>query len=354
MIVELFDTFGRAIIFKQWRNPLRQYLLKAGYDEVPYGLFGILFIGILVLTALLFLGLLVPVLAAPEFDNPLVRSAASLFFFIIVPFALISLVMLGVYFVLNLRIYKRVKEMEQMLPEYLQLVVTNLKSGMNFEQSLWSAARPEFGILSREIALVSKKVITGNDTGEAIEEFVERYDSPTLRRNFNLIISEIQSGGEIVHVIERVIHSLKKTKDLKDELSASVLNYMIFIAVIVIVLAPVLFALANVLLGVVISFAGLIGKNVGTAGNAIGAGGAIVEKMTGLEKNGPAIQATFLRFCYWALGLIAFFASLIVATIEKGDFRGGIKYVPLFTVTSLLLFQIFLFILAKVFGGIVG
>jgi pilus assembly protein TadC len=348
---EKLDLFGRALIFKKWREPTKEYLLKAGIDDVPYHLFGMLFIGVLVFTSLLYLGILVP---AIQKYSPITQSLTTLLFYLVVAFALIAIIILTIYFWLNIRIYRRVNEMEQALPDYLQLVVTNLKSGMNFEQSLWSAARPEFGVLSKEIALVSKRVMTGNDTGEALMEFVDRYESPTLRRNFDLIISELQSGGEIVKVIERVITALRKTKNIKDELSASVLNFMIFIAVIVIVLSPALFALANTLLGVVISFSALIGQNVGTNIANMGSTGQFMTKIASLAQDGDHIKHVFRVFSYWAVGIIAFFSSLIVSVIEKGDLRGGLKYVPLFTVSALLVFTILSKILQGAFGSIFG
>jgi archaeal flagellar protein FlaJ len=350
---EMFDNFGRAFVFKQWREPLRQYLLKAGFQEVPYALFGVLFIVVVALSTLGFFASQAQIneIAGEGVTGALIKAGAALVFYLIVPSILIALAILAIYFILNMKIYARVKDMESVLPDYLQLVATNLKSGMNFEQSLWTAVRPEFGILSKEIALVSKRVMTGNDTAEALNEFVERYDSPTLRRNFNLIISEIQSGGEVVKVIERVIVSLKRTKDLKEEMSASVLNFMIFISIIVVVLSPVLFALANTLLGVVLSFAKLLGNSVGN-GSSLGSAGSMIKRMASLAENADAMQASFRMFSYWALGLIAFFSSMIVSIIEKGDIRGGIKYIPLFTVTALVLFGIFVNVFSGIFSGI--
>jgi pilus assembly protein TadC len=348
--MNLLEFFGRLFFPQRWREPIRQYLLKAGYDTVPYHLFGIMFFVAVGLTYIAFIGFFVGQL---KDYSPAVQGLASMIFWIVVLFSIIALVALGAYFVLNLKIYGRVREMESALPDYLQLVVTNLKSGMNFEQSLWSAAKPEFGILAKEITLVSKKVLTGNDTADAIRDFVDRYDSPTLRRNFNLVISEIQSGGHIASVIERVITSLKKTKDLKDEMAASVLNFMIFIAVIVIVLAPVLFALANTLLDIMLGFAKLLSGNLGSASGAIGNAAGLVEKMGKFAADGERIKATFQTFSYWAVGLIAFCSSLIVSIIEKGDLRGGIRYVPLFTVAALAVFTIALKILTSMFGGLV-
>lgn len=347
----VLETFGRSLIPQRFREPLRQYLLKAGYEGVPYDKFGVLFFSSVVVTYIAFLGLVVPELQS---YNPLVQGIATLVFWVVVLSALAAMVGLGTYFVLNLKIYSRVHTMETALPDYLQLVVTNLRSGMNFEQSLWAAAKPEFGVLSNEIAFVSKRVMTGSDTAEALQEFGDRYDSPTLQRTVTIITSELSAGGEIAKVIDRVIGSLKKTKDLKEEMAANVLNFIIFIAVIVIVLAPILFALANTLLQVVLGFAELLSRNVGAATQSLGSGGSIIRKMADLARNGPTLTANFRTFSAWAIGIIAFASSMIVSILEKGDIRGGIKYIPLFTITSLVLFFIFLKVFTTVFGGLVA
>lgn len=349
--IPFLDSFGRMFFPENWREPIAKYLRKAGYDEVPYSVFGLLFFVAIGITYIVFASVLVPLLKG---YSPLVQGVASFIFWVLVLSVFVGIAALAVYFVLNMRIYKRVHEMEQSLPDYLQLVVTNLRSGMNFEQSLWSAARPEFGILSKEITLVSKRVMTGNDTSDALMEFVMRYDSPTLRRNFNLIISEIQSGGEIAKVIDRVISSLKKTKDLKEELTVSVLSYTIFISVIVIALAPALFAIANTLLGVIIGFANLLAGNIGSDASSLGAGASLIKKMAEFSGKGTAVKHIFLVFSYWALGLISFCSSLIVSIIQTGDIRGGLKYIPLFTISSLVLFTIFVKVLVAVFSGLVG
>ncbi len=346
---ELFESFGRAFVFEQYREPLRQYFLRAGFNGTPYAGFGLGFLVVLAITYGLFLTFLSQV--SGILTSPIAKGIITLLFWLIIPLLLIGFIVLAVLFVLNLRIYARVRDMEANLNDYLSLVVTNLKSGMNFEQSLWSGARPEFGILSEEITLVSKKVLTGSDTASALHEFTLRYDSPTLTRSFGLITSELQSGGKIVHVIERICASLKRTQELKDEMGANVLNFVIFIAVIVCVLTPVLFALANTLLGVMIGFAGILGQSFGDGGGSALGGAGFGEKLASLADSGSDVAQNFKYFSYAAIALIAFSASLIVSIIEKGDIRGGIKYVPLFTTVALVLFTIILGILQTAFAG---
>lgn len=344
----LMEKFGRAFVPKSLREPLRNYLLTAGYEKPPYSLFGILFIIVLITTYLAFFTLAWPAIQAQGIGWVFLNTLG---FWLTAMSLQVILVMFFTWSFLNLRIYNRTKELEDKLPDYLDLVVTNLRSGMSFDKSLFTAIRPEFGILANEIGMVSKRVMTGNDTTEALREFGNRYDSPTLRRSIDLIVSEIESGGEIASVIDRVVESLRKTKRLKDEMKSSVISYMIFISIIVMVLSPVLFALANTILSVILGIADQIAG--GPGGDGLGAAAALFESLETLAASQEQILSDFNTFSYLALGTIALFAGMIVSIIEKGDIRGGIKYIPVFVVVTLILFTLANNLIGGVFGALV-
>lgn len=348
---QLMESFGRAFVPKSLREPLRNYLLTAGYQRTPYALFGILFIILLITTYVAFLAFVWPEIQS---SNVLWVGLSTLGFWLTSIGAQVALVMFFTWSYLNLRIYNRTKELEDKLPEYLDLVVTNLRSGMSFDKSLFTAIRPEFGILANEVGMVSKKVMTGNDTTEALREFGSRYDSPILRRSIDLIVSEIESGGEIASVIDRVVESLRKTKRLKDEMRASVVSYMMFISIIVMVLSPILFALANTILGVILSLAEQIASGGGGGGGSnLGGADALFESLGRLAENKEAILGDFYTFSYMALGTIGLFAGMIVSIIEKGDIRGGIKYIPVFIVVTLIIFGVSTSVISGIFGALV-
>ncbi len=340
------DRLGRAFVFERFRDPLRLYLLKAGIEVVPYSAFTIMFFSALIITYLIFYGFFYPLIVG---TGPVTIFVSTLAFWIICSGAIVALFMFFIWSYLSVKIYNRTKEMEAQLPDYLSLVVTNLRSGMSFDKSLWAAIRPEFGVLSREITMVSKQVMTGNDTSEALYEFGMRYDSPILRRSVNLVVSEIESGGQVASVIERVIDNLRKTASLKKEMAASVVSYMIFISIIVMFLAPILFALANVIFQVILSFAEQIAASPGIAGNAGGAA-ALFESMGRLAENGEQLVGDFLTFSFLALGTISFFSGMIVSIIEKGDIIGGLKYIPVFMTVTLVVFYFALRLVSGAFG----
>ena len=330
------EEFGKAFIFKKIRPTIKSFFLKAGYDDVPYSLFGWLFYITLAMTYFLYILFIYPRISG---YGAVVILIATFLSWIVIQLSLLVLVTVYLYFNLNIKIYQRTKELEKILPDYLQVVSSNLKGGLSFERSLWSAIKPEFGVIAKEITMVSKKVMTGNDLTEALEEFTGKYDSPLLKRSFDLMIGEIESGGQIAFIVDKVIENIRKTKALKEEMAASTLTYMIFIGAIVILIAPGLFALSYHLLNIMSSFSSKL-SDVNIQGLPLTIGSHSVN------------MGDFKAFSIIAIVCIAFFSSMLISIIEKGDIKGGIKYIPAFIISSLFFYFVFVAVLGAVFGGI--
>ena len=343
MNLEFLQEIGQAFVPKKLRPTLRSYLFKAGFEEVPYTFFGGLFFTTVFITIVSYFGFVHKQIAA-DYGVVVIGLAAFSFILIVALLANVVIILL-LYFYYNIKIFNRTKLLEEKLTDYLTLVSTNLRGGLSFEKSLWVSIKPDFGILAKEIGLVSKKVVTGNDLIEALNEFSMKYDSPILKRSINLIVGEVESGGEIVEVMDKVIDNLRKTRMLKDEMAASTVTYMIFIGSIVMVISPALFALSAQLLQIVIGFAAKIGGSVSG-----GAGGVAMPITISEISIDPEDFVWFSRF---AIASISIFSAFIISIIEKGNIKGGLRYVPLFTIVALLLYEIFNTVLTNVFGGFI-
>ncbi|MEK6868634.1 MAG: type II secretion system F family protein, partial [Nanoarchaeota archaeon] len=245
------EEFGKAFVPKRAIPDLRMFLLKAGITKVPYKFFGALFYLTAIITGIIYVIYIYPFL---QQYSQLVLLAASTVSWFTFQISLAVFFMMLVYFYVDLQIYLRTKKMEDMLPDFLQVVSSNLKGGMSFENALMGAIKPRFSILANEMAEVSKKVMTGHDVGVALSELGEKYNSPMLRRSIDLMISELESGGKISDLIDNIVKNIKETKALKEEISASAISYIIFIAAIVIVISPLLFSLSFHLLKIILSF----------------------------------------------------------------------------------------------------
>ena len=332
------EEFGKAFVPKKVIPNLRKYLLKAGFNEVPYKFFGLLFYISALITTLIFITFIFPYLKKFSLFEIYVYSFLSWF---VVQLFFAALFILLVYFYLDLKIYFRTKKMEEQLPDFLQVLSANLKGGMIFERALWAAIKPRFNVLGSEMAKASKKVMTGYETGKALTELTERYDSLMLRRTVDLMISEVESGGNVAELIDRLVDNLKETKELKDEMSASAIAYVIFISVIVVVISPLLFALSFHLLAVITSFISKL--SIATQRTA-----ALPFVFSKVNVN----TGDFRMFSIIAISIISFFSSLIVAIVEKGDMKGGLKYIPIYVFGSMALYFLFMKVLGTLFAGI--
>lgn len=329
------EIFGKAFVPKKLRPDLRQFLFKAGINEVPYKGFGALFWITLVFTYIAYFTFIFTPVSKMGSIAVLLITFGSWF---IIQTTFSFLIIMTVYLYLNVKIYNRTKQIEETLPEFLTLVSTNLKGGLSFEKALWASIRPDFGILAKEVTLASKKVLTGNDIKDALEELSMKYNSPNLRRSLNLIIGELDSGGKISDVIDKVVINLKKTDALKQEMAAATVTYTTFMIAIVIFITPALFALSQQLLQIIISVTGQLSSVSGS-------------NIIPLKIGAPSIDPKdFKTFSVFAIGLISSFSSMIISIISQGDIRGGLKLIPLFMISSITVF----FILSSFLGNFFG
>lgn len=338
MAENYFASFGKAFVPEKARPKLRKYLIRAGVDDVPYKVFGMLFWLTAVITLVLFVYFW-------GFIKSITKNTILFFLVIVVAWFIIHLVialiaMALVYFYYDYKIYNRTKEIEKVLPDFLNVFSENLRSGMTLDKSLWKAVKPEFGVLANEIKIAAKQVMTGEDVGDALDDFSQKYDSPTLNRSLKLIVEGMKSGSEIAAIIDKVVDDINKTNELKEKMSTNAFSFMIFITIIVIFIAPGLFALSQNLLTIIASFV----TNLQSA-NLSAVNMPIKFDTISIDPD------DFFQFARAALIIISFFSSLIIAIISKGEIKGGVKYVPIFIIGSVLSHVFFVKVLEFMFGG---
>src|SRR3989344_3556547 len=309
----LLEEFGKAFVPRKVRPKLRSYLLKAGVEETPYKLFGGLFYLSLAITAIIYIVYVLPYL------NKTFGSTAVLIWtfiaWITIQLAIIGVIMLGIYSYLDMLIFNRTKKIEEILPEFLKYISENLRGGMSFDRALFSSIRPEYGILSNEVSLVAKRVMSGEDVEDALEDLMDRIQA-----------------------------DLVETMELKSEMAATNSTYVIFLTSIVLFIAPGLFGLSFNLLLVFQKIAGTLSAS--TAGSQ----SSLPIRISSIQVDPEG----FKTFSMIALGIIAVFTSMIISIIRKGNVKQGIKYIPVFAVVSISMYIIFRLIFLAVFGGLVG
>lgn len=331
-----FDKRKRANK-KSIRSLLSEFLVKAGSEATPSQihrnvvLFSTIFCGVLsigVIAVSVFLG---------SFIEQVIYVLLSIWTVILVGVYLISL--LAVFFYYDSRVYKRTREIEEVLPEFLQLTSANISAGMTIDRALWFAVRPKFGVLAKEIEDVAKFTIAGDDLEKALVDFSNKYDSEALKEAINLLIEGMRAGGEIGFLLNQISSNMQDVKLMKKEISSSVTTYVIFITVAAIIGAPILLALSGQLLVVISSLTDSMDVDQGSGG------------FFSLDLAGDSISINEFRIFSGVMLLFSsFFSSLIIGVIRKGSPKEGFKYfVPYFAVSFFIFFAADL-----VFGSLLG
>ncbi|MBI2133430.1 type II secretion system F family protein [Candidatus Woesearchaeota archaeon] len=338
------ENFGKAFIPKIFRPHLREYFLKAGFTEVPYDFFGKVFYFNLFITFLIYSFSVYPFFSSLfplEFMDVLYIFLISGVTWFILP--ILFSVAFGVllYFYLDVSIYNRTKKMEDVLPDFLRFVSENLKGGMSFEKALWSSIKPEFGILAAEVRLAAKKVMTGQDIEDAIQEFTSKYDSPIVKRAFDLIIEGIKGGGRIADLIDKIIEDIEEMKELKAEMRTTNLSYVIFVTFVVIIVTPALFTLSFQFLQVLQG----LSEKISSVPQTTSMGMPISFGSMSIDSN------TFKDFSQYALIIISGFSAMIVSIISTGNIKSGLKYIPIYVISSLVMYRIFMAVSAGFFSS---
>ncbi|RME54003.1 hypothetical protein D6783_00135, partial [Candidatus Woesearchaeota archaeon] len=310
------------------RKILQTYLEKAGFTEVDPD---ILYKNVFYTTAGILLAATLAIFLLGLFNGrPLLGILLFLAgmwttFFIL----LWILIWVIVYFYLDMRIYRRTKELEAVLPDFLQLTSANIFAGMPVDRALWYAVRPRFGVLAREIEDVAKKTIAGESLEESLLEFTNKYDSAVLKRSISLLLEGMKSGGEMTDLLNKIAIDIQEATILRKEMAASVMTYVIFISFASLIIAPFLFGLATQLLRVVTN----IMTQLAATSSSAGTRGFSFH----LSPDAVTVQ-DFTIFAYTMLGIGSFFSACIISSIRKGSVKDGLKNIPLFIIVSWLVY----------------
>jgi len=330
------DKEKKRALIQERRHKFRYYLEKAGLGLAQE------FISKKLFSLCVFINLSISAFLIYYFSINSSISWTTILFSIATLWTLAFVVLLFVlwilfYLIVDLKIFKRKIDIEDVLPDYLQLTASNIKAGMTIDRALWYAVRPRFGVLAKEIETVAKETMRGEDLKIALQKFADKYDSVLLKRSISLLIEGLDAGGEIGNLLNKIAINIQENKIMRKEMAANITTYVIFISFATIIAAPILFGLSGALIRVITS----LGSSLGSTGATSFA----------ISFSGSGIKYTDFRiFAIVSLIITSFFSAVIIATIKKGSAKTGLKYIPIFILVSLVVFLI----TDQVFGKLVG
>jgi len=245
----------------------------------------------------------------------------------------------------------RATKIEESLPDALEMISANVRAGMTVENAIWMAARPEFGPLEDEIRRVSSKVFGGKPITDALLEMSDRVKSTTLDRAAKLLVEGIALGGEISPLLDEVGRDIRSTRALKREILNATMMYAIFIIFSSIFAAPFLFA-SSLYYSEISIF--LLSKRTTQAPTGLPAGALGIASSA--FKGGPValISPDEVRiFAITSIILTTALGAVALGEIRHGKVSNGLRLMPIFVVTALLVFFLAHSALQSVFGYLI-
>jgi len=270
--------------------------------------------------------------------NTLLSLAASLIVFIFawnVLYSLISfLVVFFLFFAIThiffvLRADANLAFVNNVLPDYISLVVANMRSGLLPEKSLLLSARDEFGILSREIKTAMKRALTGESFISALKRVNKKINSEFLNQIIELVVEGIKSGGELGTLLEGSAENLRSSHMLRKEIRSSVMMYLVLIIIAVGVASPLAYGISIHLTNTITNlFSGLrVDESL--------------LRRSFIKMTGPKVSTnTLISFALVNISIASVMGGLILGMIESGSSKKGIKYIPVLLGLSFISFFI--------------
>ncbi len=245
-------------------------------------------------------------------------------------------------FMTSLKKSDRVKKIEDVFPDFLQLVASNLRAGMTIDRAMLLSSRPEFAPLDEEILRTGKDISTGKPIELALTAMSNRIGSEKVEKTLLIILSGIRAGGNLAILLEETSRSMRGREFIEKKAASQVLMYVIFIFLAVSIFAPGLFSLSGVL--------------VETMTNLMG--GVSPES---LPQNLPVsfstinISVDFIFYFSMAFIIVMdIMASLVLGLVGKGSEKEGLRYLPIMLLLSLSIFLSLGRILSSVVTGLAG
>lgn len=249
-----------------------------------------------------------------------------------------TLVFIYFYFLDKLKKYGRVKKMEAVFPDFLQLMSSNLRAGITIDRSMLLSVREEFDPLDKEIQKAGKEIATGKSMETALLSMAERIGSEKIQKTVLLIISGMRAGGNLATLLDQTATNIRESAFIEKKAASSVLMYVIFIFIAVSVGAPALFGLSTVLVEILTNLLAGIPETE-----------AVPMTFT-LSK--ISISVNFIK--YFALVFIVvinILAALVLGLVSKGEEKEGFKYIlPILGISLTVFFTIRFFLLRFMIG----
>lgn len=158
------------------------------------------------------------------------------------------MIMVGPYGFYMSAKWKKIKMIENRLPDFLRDVAEAGRFGMTLAEAIVVASAGRYGALTPEIKKMAAQIEWGVPANEALRLFSERVKTPLVQRMTSIIMKASDAGGNVADVLTMVAHDARETMLTQTEkgivmstyVSVIYISFFVFIATIIILTASFL------------------------------------------------------------------------------------------------------------------
>ena len=218
----------------------------------------------------------------------------------------------------------RKNAIESILPDFLTLVSSNIRSGMTLEQALWQAAKPEFGVLAKEVKETIKASFSGEPVDKALDKLANKFNSDLLKRALEILKQSLYTGGEITKVLEKVSEEANQIILLRKEMKSNLIIYVIFLFFAAAIGIPFLLSVSYRMLIILTNTMSNIPSTPSMAGIAL--------------SPPPFTPKEFYFFSLIVIIISNITTAFLIGATYSGKKTDGIKYLPTMLILSFIVF----------------
>ncbi|MBU5678322.1 MAG: type II secretion system F family protein [Candidatus Aenigmatarchaeota archaeon] len=155
---------------------------------------------------------------------------------------------LGIPFYIKYSTTRKIREIEEMFPNFLRDVTANIGTGMTLPQAIRATKDNDYKSLSKYVKEISAKLDWGIDFEKVLNDFAEKSNSSIIKRSVKTIIETHRSGGKVSSVLDAISESQQMIERIRKERQASVYSQILNGYIIYFVFIGVMIALSRFLI----------------------------------------------------------------------------------------------------------
>jgi len=226
--------------------------------------------------------------------------------------------------VLDFKEQRRVKNLEEALPNFFRDVAGMNDSGMTLPNAVHLVANAEYGTLTPHIRKLDNEMSWGVGFVEALGHFGKTIGTRLSDRSIDLIAKASRAGGDTSEVLRAAARDTFEVVNLAQERGN---NMLIYVVIVLVSFAVFLFVVAILVSTFLTTMA-----TAGAAASQAGAGAGFIGRID---------VAAYKRLFAHAAMLQGFFSGLMAGVMGEGRVVGGLKYSAMMLIIAWVMFRFF-------------